>query len=435
MATAFRDRDRAGRYDLEALETHTRDVMLRCGARALEGLLEAEDGSALGRACPCGGVFRNRKRQSKTVRTLLGSVRMTHTHQRCASCGTWRAPEDVVLDVAHTGFSPGLRRAMAQTAGEVCFEKTAGFLDSLAGVRVDAKDVERVAEAVGRDILARQEHAIPHALEGHSPAPAQSPDTLYIADDGTGVPMRRKETQGRPGKHPDGIARTREAKLGALFTQVTTDGEGHPIREARSTTYVGKIESADTFGPRLFAEATRRGLEHARRVAVLGDGAVWIWNLADEYFPGAVQIVDYRHAQEHLGVIAKLVVPDDEKARKMWEKPLADLLWDGDIPALTTALREIPLEGKNREILATTIDYFNTNRQRMRYRLFREQALFIGSGVVEAGCRSLIGQRLKCSGMHWSVSGANAIIALRCCLESNRFEEYWDERTSGEKAA
>jgi len=326
VAAAFRDRDRAGSYDLEALETYTREIMHQCGARVLEGLLELEDGDALGRACPCGGVFHDKKRQTKTIRTLMGDVRIAHTHQQCTSCGAWRTPQDVVLDVVHTGFSPGLRRAMAETAGEVCFEKAAGFLLKLSGVHAGAKDVERVAEAIGRDLLARQEQTLLAALEGHAPIPLETPDTLYIADDGTGVPMRRKETQGRAGKHPDGIARTREAKLGALFTQVTTDEQGNPLREAHSTTYVGKIESVDTFGPRLFAEAVRRGIDHARRVAVLGDGAVWIWNLADEYFPNATQIVDYCHAHEHLSAIAKLVFPDDEKARKTWEKPFADLL-------------------------------------------------------------------------------------------------------------
>ena len=428
IAAALRDRERDGSYDLEALERYTREVMLECGAHVLAGLLELEDGRALGRACPCGGTFQDKKRQRKTVRTLVGNTRILHTHQQCTRCATWRSPEDIVLDIVNTGFSPGLRRAMAETGGEICFEKAAGFLDTLGGVRVGAKDVERVAEAIGKDILARQEQSIRAVLEGQPPTSTQTPDTLYIAADGTGVPMRRKETQGRAGKHADGIARTREAKLGALFTQATTDEKGNPVREAHSTTYVGKIESVDTFGPRLFAEALRRGFEQARRVGVLGDGAVWIWNLASEYFPNAVQIVDYCHAHEHLSGIGKLVFPDDEKARKTWQKPFSDLLWDGDIPALTMALREVPLQGKSKEFLTTTIEYFNTNRERMRYRFFREQGLFIGSGVVEAGCRSLIGERLKCSGMHWSVPGADAIIALRCCLESNGFENYWEDR-------
>jgi hypothetical protein len=409
--------------------------MMECGARVLEGLLTLEEGRAVGRACPCGGTFQDKKRQSKRVRTLVGEARITHTHQCCTSCGTWRSPEDIVLDIVHTGFSPGLRRAMAETAGEVCFEKAAGFLNTLGGVHVLPKDVERIAETIGRDLLARQEQAIPAALGGASCPPSVAPDTLYIAGDGTGVPTRRSETQGREGKYADGIARTREAKLGVVFTQVTTDAKGNPVREPHSTTYVGKIESVDSFGPRLFAEAVRRGLEQARRVVVLGDGAIWIWNMADEYFPGAIQIVDYRHAQEHLSEIAKLVAPHDEKARAAWKKPFADLLWDGDIPAFTMALRELPLTGQDKETLNTAIEYFNTNHLRMRYALFRQQGLFIGSGVVEAGCRSLIGERLKCSGMHWTVAGANAIIALRCCIESNRFEEYWELRTPLPEAA
>lgn len=417
------------------MERYTREVLLQCGAHVLEGLLELEDGGILGRACPCGGTFHDKKRQSKSVRTLVGNVRAVRTYQRCSRCGTWRIPEDVVLDVVNTGFSAGLRRAMAETGAEVCFEKAAGFLDKLGGVHVDAKDVERVAEAVGRDILARQEQFIGVVLDGKMTAPTETPDTLYIADDGTGVPMRRQETQDRPGKHADGIARTREAKLGALFTQITTDEKGNAVREAHSTTYVGKIESVDTFGPRLFAEAMRRGYEHARRVVVLGDGAVWIWNLAQDYFPNAIEVVDYCHAKGKLTIIGKLLFPHDDAARKTWQKPFSDLLWEGDISALTMALREIPLQGDDQEIRDTTVEYFNTNRARMCYKEFRAQGIFIGSGVVEAGCRSLIGERLKCSGMHWSVPGADAIIALRCSIESNVFENYWEDRRPAVRAA
>lgn len=409
--------------------------MLRCGAHVLTGALELEDGEALGRACSCAGTFVNKKRQSMSVQTLLGEAKLTHTHQQCTSCKTWRCPEDIVLDMVNTGFSPGLRRAMAETGAEVCFEKAAHFLDRLGGVEVDPKDVERVAEAIGRDILIRQEPFIQAVSDGKAPAVTQTPKTLYIAPDGTGVPMRRKETEGRAGKHPDGIARKREVKLGAVFTQATTNETGDPVRDPHSTTYTGKIESVDTFGPRLYAEAVRRGYDQAKRVVVVGDGAPWIWNLADQYFPDAVQIVDYYHASEHLNNVAKLVFPDDEKARKAWLKPCSDLLWEGDIPALTMALREIPLQGNKKEKCDTETEYFNTNRGRMGYALFRKQGVFIGSGVVEAGCRALIGERLKCSGMHWTVSGADAIIALRCCLESNRFEDYWVDRKPSAKTA
>jgi hypothetical protein len=439
IATAFRDREHTGSYDFEALETYTREVMHRCGAHVLEGLLEVEDGQTLGRSCPCGGVFHNKKRQVKTLRTLLDKLRIVGTHQRCSGCGTWRTPQDIVLDVIGTGFSPGLRRAMAQTASDVCFEKSALFLNRLAGVSVNAKDVERVAEAIGKDMLRRQEQDIEAAQQTAAQEIAtvytQVPDTLYIMDDGTGVPVRRKETEGRKGKHSDGIARTREAKLGVVFDQVEIDSEGNPIRAAHSTSYVGKIESVDTFGPRLYEEARRRGIDQARRVVAMGDGAPWIWNMADTYFPQAIQIVDYFHAREHLSTLAKALFPENEIARHLFEKPLAELLWQGDIPALTMALRETIVADAKNTILNATIEYFNTNHHRMRYRYFREQNLFIGSGVVEAGCRSLIGERLKRSGMHWTVVGANAIIALRCCIESNQFENYWENRRPMLKAA
>jgi len=78
--------------------------------------------------------------------------------------------------------------------------------------------------------------------------------------------------------------------------------------------------------------------------------------------------------------------------------------------------------------LEREIGYFEKNKDRMRYNEFRRQGLFVGSGVVEAGCRTVIGQRLKQSGMHWTVKGANSIIALRCCFLSNRWEDFWEYR-------
>ena len=405
-----------------------KDVMLRCGAIMLEHLLDEEDGVSLDRSCPCGGKFTNKKRTGKNLQTVLGEVRVERTYQRCNKCGENRFAEDVVLDVENTKFSPGLRRMMAKTGAQVCFDKARDMIWYLAGLRVTDKEVERVAEAAGADIAGRVEEEMAAVMADEVPIPDGAPASLYIAADGTGVPVLRRETKGRKGKAADGIARTREVKLGAIFTQTTFDDKGNPIREPHSTTYVGKIESADSFGPRLYAEAFQRGFEKAERVVFIADGAPWLWNIADEYFPGATQIVDYYHAAEHIGDLARMLHPDDEVGRLRWRKRLTKALLKGKVEKVLIELGALRVRGKKKEAVEKAIAYFEKNKERMRYGRFRQENLFIGSGVVEAGCKSLIGARLKQSGMHWTVRGANSIIALRCCVESGYFENYWESR-------
>lgn len=428
MSRAFRDREREGSFDFEALETKTRDVMHHCGAILLTEILNSEDASSLSSECDCGGVYKHQVYREKTFETVLGPVVKRRSIQKCNICGAWRAAEDVVLDVVDTIFSPGLRRIDAKTGGEVCFKKAREMIWDLAGIRMTAKQVERISESVGDDIALRQQKIVDDAMSGMEIESDVSSRILYIAADGTGIPVLKKETQGRKGKNPDGSAKTREVKLGAVFTQTKTDEKGNPIRDPGSTTYVGKIESVDDFGPRLYVEALRRGISNAGKVVFIGDGAVWLWNLADEHFHGAIQIVDYYHACEHLGGLAKLFYPDDEVGRMRWLKKLKGFLWNGRIKKICGELRGLKARGKKKKAVDREISYFEKNESRMRYKKFRELGLFIGSGVVEAGCKSVIGSRLKQSGMHWTVDGANSIIALRCEIESGRFEEYWESR-------
>ena len=204
------------------------------------------------------------------------------------------------------------------------------------------------------------------------------------------------------------------------------------MRDPDSTSYVGAVETADEFGYRIYTEAWRRGWEWATTKIVIGDGAVWIWNLADQHFPGAIQIVDLYHARQHLWDLAALLYPHDAAAKKRWMVPMRDLLDHGRTELLVEWLRELAAElagaqpGLAEEI-GKQADYFETNMHRMRYPEFRQQGLFVGSGVIEAGCKSIVGVRLKQSGMFWTVSGANDIVALRCCRFNQRFEDFWAE--------
>ena len=252
--------------------------------------------------------------------------------------------------------------------------------------------------------------------------------------DGTGVPVRKEELVDRPGKQPDGSAKTREVKLVTIWSAEGRDKKGTPVRDLGSISYSAAIESAahkDTdltpsaFAARVEREATRRGFDRAARQTVLGDGARWIWNLTDEHFPYAVQIVDRFHAKQHLSDVAKSIHGAGSDPAQQWARERYDELDAGDIDAVLNALR---LHSPKDDEARKCIDYVERNRERMRYPEFRAAGLCTSTGVVEAGCKVAIGTRCKRAGMHWTVAGANAIIALRCCKLSGRFEEFWERR-------
>jgi hypothetical protein len=338
---------------------------------------------------------------------------------------------DVQLDVENTELSPGVRRMLAAVGHEGPFDRGRQQMELLAGLSITTKAVERTAEAIGEDLEVRQQRELRQALQLELPIPmgARIP-ILYVEMDGTGIPVVRKETEGRAGKQDGQPAHTREAKLGCVFTQATVDEKGYPIRDEASTSYVGAIENCDQFGCRLYAEAWQRGWARAEKKVVLGDGAEWIWNQASLHFPEAIQIVDLYHAREHLWSLAAKLYPNDSPAQKRWVMVWKDKLDQGKIERLVACLRsQAASRPELAENLRTEANYFEDNKERMRYPKFRKQGLFIGSGVIEAGCKTVLG-RLKQSGMFWTVRGANAIIALRCCQLSGKFEDYWEARTA-----
>ena len=301
----------------------------------------------------------------------------------------------------------------------------------LAGLTVTTKAVERTAEAIGANIAQGEQRGIQRAVQLDLPVIVGEPiPILYVQMDGTGVPVLKKETEGRKGKTDGQPAQTREAKLGCVFTQTTWDKEGYPIRNPDSTTYTGAIETAEEFGRRLYLEAWKRGWSRAKKKVVIGDGAEWIWNLAADHFPGAIQIVDLYHARQHLWELARKLNPNDEVNQKAWMKVYQKRLLDkGKIEKLVDSLRSIDTDNPEvAEKIRTEAEYFERNAERMRYPKYRRQHLFVGSGVIEAGCKTVIGSRLKRSGMFWTVRGANAILALRCCHLNGRFEDYWEAR-------
>lgn len=409
-----------------------RSAMHRAGATALTKLLQFPAPAADQRRlpCPCGHQAHYLELRSKPLLTAVGPVELLRPYYLCPHCHCGQFPVDVELDVEATECSPGVRRMQAGVAHEAPFDQGRRLLQDLADLEVSTKSVERTAEAIGADIAAREQLEIGRAAQLDLPIVlgARVP-VLYVELDGTGVPVVKKETVDRQGKNGGQPAHTREAKLGAVFTQTKCDDKGRALRDPDSTTYVGAIETAEEFGKRLYLEVWKQGWNHAQKKVVLGDGAEWIWNLADRHFPGAIQIVDLFHARQHLWDLARKLHPNDEPHQKRWMMLHQPLLDNGQMKKLTTAIRSI--SSTNAEVtekIRLEADYFHRNALRMRYPKFRRLHLFVGSGVIEAGCKTVIGKRLKQSGMFWTVRGANAIIALRCCQLNGRFEGYWETR-------
>jgi hypothetical protein len=419
--------------DLEAWETALRGAVLACGAKILSGLLE-EQGTGRreeGVVCRCGARMASQGVRRKDLLTILGPVAYRRSMLRCPRCGATRYPGDEALDVVATTRSPGLRRMMARAGSQSTFKEGREDLRLYAGLEVSAKDIERVAERIGQEMEAWSRKEREGILTEDRPEPGADIPLMYISYDGTGVPMRREELIGVKGKQPDGTAKTREAKLGCVFTQTALDEDGFPVRDPESTTFVGAIEPAGAFGWRIYGEARRRGLARAQRQVVLGDGAEWVRNLAEMHFPQALQIIDLYHARQHISDLCRISFGPEEKQIARHRRRWWALLDAGRVEAVVAqASRVLPEDPDLRAGARTEIRYLDKNRERMRYNSFRAQGLFVGSGVVEAGCKTVIGQRLKQSGMEWSVRGASAIISLRCMMKSNRLEDYWESRAA-----
>ena len=421
--------DRTGTGGLETVELAIRTAMTRLGCGLLEDLLGLDAGYRGPRVdCGAGHDAGFVSYREKTIDTVLGPVQVRRAYYHCPGCRHGVVPRDAELGAGGASMSPGLAKMTARAAAAVPFAKAAGLLTELAGIGLTVKRVERSAEASGTAAAAAIDagtDAICSRQVVPLPPPAPLPDMLYIAVDGTGVPMAAAETEGRPGKGEDGKAHTREVKLACLFTQTSVDDDGYPLRDRGSSTYLATFGPAGRFGQLVDAEARRRGSQHIRQLVVLGDGAAWIWNLADELFPAATQIVDLYHAREHVHELATLAARLLRGHRQDWLAERLAELDAGDIPALLTAGHDLKFTGSLTHERDKALGYFQTNAHRMRYNHFRSLGMFVGSGVVEAGCKAIIGQRLKLSGMRWTVPGAASIATLRCQEASDRWEEIW----------
>jgi len=390
---------------------------------------DLSDGDQAARVCAdCEGQARYAGRREKRFESVLGALRLQRAYYHCACCGHGFYPRDHALGMEGVCLTPALTRMVGHVGALVSFAEGSALLHELSGALVDAKQVERTAERLGQEIFNDERRVV---------VPTEPvADTLYLGMDGTGVPMRPVELAGRLGKQADGTAKTREVKLVTVWSAEGRDDQGVPVRDRGSISYSAAIESAATldtdehmsaFAQRVRREADRRGFDQAARRVILGDGATWIWKLAEELFPGAIQIVDLFHAKGHLWDVAKSIYGIGNEVGEQWAKQRRDEL---DAGAIDTLLEVMQKHAAHNDEARKCVGYLRNNQARMRYPAFRAQGLCVSTGVVEAGCKVAIGTRLKRAGMRWTVHGADAIIALRCCRLSGRFDNFWARRSA-----
>jgi len=330
-------------------------------------------------------------------------------------------PADAALGLEGS-YTPALARLMClEGADQSSYEKAELHLAETGGIQVQARQIQRLVQQVGSAAQKWQER---EAKAGDKAVPI-----MYLSADATGVPMRKEELAGRKGKQPDGSAKTRQAYLGCVFTQHKTDEEGHPVRDYQSTTYVSSFSGIDEFGPVLRQEALRRGLGLALQVVLLIDGAEGLARMGRLCFSNAIQIVDFYHALEHAGKVLAALLGSKEhpeyKTRLGW---WAKRLLEDKVEELLAQARQECVGKPNAQAVEDELTYFVNNVPRMQYGTFRRKGFFIGSGVIEAGCKTVIGTRCKQSGMFWSEPGAENILALRCIHSSRRLSEFWKYR-------
>lgn len=362
--------------------------------------------------------------QERVAHSLFGDIPLVRNYYHQPAEGRGRFPLDEALGLID-GYTPGVASLIGRCAAEHPFHHAEESFRAYTGLTVDARQFPRLAKHIGP--LAER------FLRANRPSGEKRPPRVYVATDGTGAPLRHEELKGRKGRQPDGTAQTHEIKVGAIFTQHPVTGQ-KPWRDLDSNTYVATTQRAQPFGQMMRSEFCRRFPTPPGEVAFLGDGAAWNWELQRVFFPMALGIVDFYHAAEHVSGVVDLVedrhTPSGRKRRRRWVK----LLLRGRLDVfLDEARRSFPPD--KIEAGAKALDYFEKNRARMRYRYFRDQGYFIGSGVVEAACKTVVAQRLKGSGMHWSEQGLSHILSIRTALLSRRYDEFWRSRPTLRSAA
>ncbi len=414
-----------GVADLDGIEIAIRDVAHSSGAamyRPLPGRVGAELPTP---GCPtCGKPMERHRKLGKSFASRLGPVEAGRTCRRCRGCGSGFFPPDRAPGLEGQTATPRAAGVVADAVVSDSFGEASRELRTLAGARVPATTLRRWARELGEEAQRFEREVVEEGKPGA--------ERVYIEADGTGVPMRRSETEGVRGRQEDGSARTREAKVIATFTAEGTHPKtGAPTKDGDSgavsalidsAAAVGGVSRASEFAGRLDRQLCRDGVYRAREVVPVSDGAAWITDVADGLPAGMgkTYIPDVFHALEYASAALRALVGRDGAHRARLAETKARLL-DGKVGRVIAELR--PHRDRNRDV-AKRIDCFEANRERMRHDGYRARGMQIGSGQIGSCCRQMVATRFRRSGCRWSVRGANALLALKTCCRNLWWEQF-----------
>jgi Uncharacterised protein family (UPF0236) len=365
--------------------------------------------------CACGQRARYHTTRTRLLLTRHGELRIARPYYYCPACRRGSVPLDAALGLDAATATPHVQGWMADLAARLPFAEAATVLGRLTPVTVSPATVERTALAVGAALRRKQQEQATRHHDGQPPTVARKPKRLYISLDGTFVPLRDPWRRDR--SLGELACRYGECKTAVLY-------EAHPTpqgdRGVAHCAYTATLEDVTQFAPLVATLAHQQGHHFARELVVLADGAPWIWNLAAAQFPTALQILDFAHASGYLFALAHAVLGEESPQANEWARARQKELKQDELPQVLAAIRAlVPRDADEEKLQRTTCHYFEENSERMRYGTFLSKGYQIASGVMEASCKHVVGQRLDEAGMHWREAAAEVIVALRAALLSS----------------
>jgi hypothetical protein len=369
--------------------------------------------------------------RAKTVVSLLGPLSIKRAYYHCKSCHAGYCPWDDVLDLDSSDTTPAAREVVSMAGAVEAFGQAATFLERMSGVRLSASSVQRTAEAVGADIGRRLAHG--ETFGESTPwtwhKDADGKTCAYVSIDATGTPQ-----QGLKGARADG----RMCIVAMVYNPIPEDRDRWARPQAKhrppwQARYVASLEGQTAVGEPMRRQAAQVGMGHAERWIALSDGGAGLEDWLRVHF-GRVEavILDFYHVSEHLAELAKVWHGAETEAAKKQHQSWAHRLKHEGGEAVLQELRELKLPNRPglRACYRTTLVYFENQAHRMDYPSYRARGWQIGSGPIEAACKTVIGRRLKGTGMRWGPRGADAMSHLRALLvsEPGQWDAYWSSR-------
>ena len=355
-----------------------------------------------------------------SVNSLLGHISINRQLLHCRHCHEGYSPFDKMLEINEDHkVTKGLTDAVCDFAQRMSSFKEASYmLEKYLGIKISDSLIQTISEEIGKKLFEKDKKEAKDLFENQYKVIEHVPGNikkgrLYIEADGSMLHIRGEGWK--------------EIKLGMIFKDdkiLNKDKERHIIIEKD---YVGFFGSAEEFKKMLFAAAVKNGYMDVKEVVILGDGAAWIWNMANELFPDAVFILDYYHFEEHVYECANIVHPEDEVNKKRFAKEIIDGFMNNKIDYTIENLKPEKCSDK---VVSDKVrglkTYLENNSDKMNYKEFKDKGYFIGSGAIEGGQKHVLQQRLKLAGMRWSKSGAQYIASLRCADKSSKWSKVKD---------